>query len=150
MAFHSCDHEVHYFLPLDSTNVSGAGSPQRPSRPTLLKVTDTTVTFSWQENECNGGHFVESFSIRYGLPTIFFFRSYSYIQGIDGDQRNYTITGLTPSTTYEVSVQAVSTDSATSSYSLSTTFTTLTEGMPLIMHNYDCYNRMIAQYACIY
>lgn len=105
-----------------------AAFPQRPSKPTLLTVTDTSVTFSWQENKCTGGHTIGTFNIRYAVPSIFFFINYRYILGIGMDQRNYTINDLTPSTSYEVSVQVRSIDSTSSSFSIATSFTTLVQG----------------------
>lgn len=111
----------HYLV-----SISFVVSPPAPSRPQVLKVTDQSVTVAWDENECNGGHNLDSFTIRYSVPSSFFFRSYAFISGVR--QKNYTITGLNPSSSYEVSVQAVSVDGIRGSYSASVGLTTLPPG----------------------
>ena len=113
-------------------------SPARPSRPKVLALTSNSVTISWEESPCDGGHTISDFNIRYAEPfsyyyyfrppPIDFFGDYTYIRGIDGNTRNHTITRLQPSTTYEISVQAASVDATFSPYSLQRTVTTLSPG----------------------
>lgn len=128
--------DLNYFL-------SSAARPPRPSRPKIVSVTSTTITVSWEENPCTGGHTIGFFNLRYALPFDFnhfifppFFVDYTYIRGINPDVRNYTISNLRPSTSYDISVQAVSVDTTFSSFSLGITVDTLPPGMCLVANNY--------------
>ena len=109
-----------------------------------MAVTSTSVTISWEEDMCTGGHTISDFNIRYAEPASvhvfyyyyyyydyyydYFFTENTYIRGISGNQRNYTIIGLSPSTTYQISIQAVSVDTTSSSYSPKREVTTLSPG----------------------
>ena len=104
-------------------------APPTPSRPRVLATTGTTVTVSWNENECDGGHRVTSFRIRYGIGRSFFFiRRYLYII-VPGNQRNYTIRNLSPRTTYYIGVSATSSEFRQSRYSTSASVTTPIGGL---------------------
>ena len=61
---------------------------------------------------------------------------YPWVDVADLDDTNYTITDLTPETTYEVQVQGVDADGATSKWTASTLFTTLAEEKSLITELY--------------
>ena len=102
--------------------------PPAPSRPRVLATTGTTVTVSWNENECNGGHRVTSFRIRYGTGRSFFLIRYLFIN-VPGDQRNYTIRNLSPRTTYSIGVSATSSEFRQSSYSVSVSVMTPIGGL---------------------
>ena len=61
---------------------------------------------------------------------------YPWVDVADLDDTNYTITDLTPETTYEVQVQGVDAAGATSKWTASTLFTTLAEEKSLITELY--------------
>ena len=108
--------------------------PPPPTRPRVVKLTSQSITISWEENKCTGGHTIGSFSIRYGTINDFpfdYFRRYKFITGIDKNVRNYTIMDLTPSTTYDFSVQAVDIESVSGRLSLIRSATTLSPGISI-------------------
>lgn len=114
--------------------------PPPPTRPRVVKLTSQSVTLAWEENKCTGGHTIESFSIRHSTVNFFpfdFFRRYKIINGIDKNVRNYTITDLTPSTTYDFSVQAVDIDGTSGHFSVVRSVTTLAPGIQSQYYNYD-------------
>ena len=104
-----------------------------------MSITSTSVTISLEESPCTGGHTISDFSVKYVEPfsiyvplsdyDYYYYGDYTYIYGISADQRIITISKLEPSTTYEISVLAVSVDTTFSSYSLQRTVTTLSPGM---------------------
>ena len=107
------------------------GYPPRPSRPSAFEIKSTSITIDWSQSICDGGHIPKSFKIRYRrLSSQYFSTSstYSYITVLDNSQRRYRFTGLTPSTLYEFSIQTLSFDERTSSYSSSASFSTLPPG----------------------
>ena len=74
---------------------------------------------------------IDDVTLTYGEPN-----EWIYVYGIN--ETNYTIEGLTPETTYEVEVQGVNEDGASSGWTPSVQFTTLGETgeptMPVITH----------------
>ena len=106
------------------------GTPPTPERPVVRNVTSNTVSFKWPKYECGGGHDVQFFNIRVGYYIYFFssFMIYRYIYSIDARFSRYTVTGLSSSSTYYLSIQAVGKDNVLSSYSSSSSFLTLPPG----------------------
>lgn len=101
-------------------------APPTPGRLVILNVTSTTVTISWPEVACDGGHDLQSFTVRIGYGLVYFLIELAddYINSIN----NYTITGLTPNINYQISVRAEGLDGTYSNYSRSVTITTLPPG----------------------
>ena len=110
-----------------------SATPPSPSRPSALEVKQDSIAIKWDEAQCTGGHIIQSFTIRYleteSNPFFPFFGSFRYIRDIDAAQRNYTITGLDPETSFTIGVQATSVDGRVSSYSASAEIVTLPPGM---------------------
>ena len=113
------------------------GTPPTPERPVVLNVTSNAVAFKWPKYECGGGHDVQFFNIRVGYY-IYFFSSltYRYIYSIDARLSSYTVTGLSSSTTYYLSIRAVGKDNVLSSYSSSSSFLTLPPGNVYLKQSY--------------
>ena len=111
-------------------------TPPAPSRPSALEIKQDSITIEWDENQCTGGHTIQSFTIQYletDINPIFpFFGFFWHIRNIDATLRNYTITGLDPETSYTIGVQATSVDGRVSFYSASTEIVTLPPGMIII------------------
>lgn len=100
----------------------------------MLKVTSSSITLKWPEYKCDGEHDLQYFNIRIGYHTSIVFSRiiYSYINSVDANLSNYTVTDLVPSTSYMVSVEAVGRDNTRSSYSSSSTVVTLPPGISLL------------------
>jgi hypothetical protein len=111
-------------------------APPAPSRPSALEVKQDSITFKWDEAQCTGGHFIQSFTIQYfetdAIPIFPFFGFFWHIRNIDGTLRNYTITALDPETSYTIGIQATSVDGRISSYSASAEILTLPPGMHIL------------------
>lgn len=124
--------------------IAMAGSPPRPDRPFAITAQSNSITIGWSTS-CDGGHTLSSFTVQYAEITdndyydyyyYFYYYpypypyhySYRYIRNIDSTLRNYTITGLLPSTEYSFSVLAASLYARTSSYSSQVSITTLPPG----------------------
>ena len=107
------------------------GYPPRPSRPSAFEIKSTSITIDWSESACDGGHIPKAFNIKYRRLNSPYDSSntYSYITVLDNSQRRQIVTGLSPSTLYEFSIQALTFDARTSSYSLTASFTTLPPGI---------------------
>ena len=107
--------------------------PPPPSRPSPLEVKQNSIAIKWDEAQCTGGHIIQSFTIQYletdNNPIFPFFGTFWHIRNIDSTQRNYTITGLDPETSYTIGVQAISVDGRISFYSASAEILTLPPGM---------------------
>ena len=99
--------------------VSTSGAPPTPKRVNILNVASTSITVSWSEDTCNGGHQWQyvSIAIKEHNDEPPYFYSYRYIDRLEVHQMNYTVTGLIPSTSYGISVQAEGTDRTYSAYS---------------------------------
>ena len=107
------------------------GYPPTPSRPSAFEIKSTSITIDWSQSVCDGGHIPKAFNIRYwrlNSPSSTS-NTYSYITVVDNSQRRHKITGLSPSTLYEFSIQTITFDTRTSSYSLSASFSTLPPGI---------------------
>ena len=104
-----------------------SASPPTPARPIEVSAQSTSITIGWSESECNGGHPVISYDIRYYPSSEYVSRI--TIQNIDPMRRNYTITELQSSTFYMFQVRVVSVYSRTSSYSPLISISTLSPGM---------------------
>ena len=102
-------------------------SPPAPGRPFEVTAQSTSITIGWSESYCDGGHPIKSFEIQYYEASEYYSRR--TIQYIDPTRRNYTITGLHPSTSYSFSIRAVSMNSQTSSYTPFRSVSTLEPGM---------------------
>lgn len=102
-----------------------AGSPPSPGQPYVIIAQSKSVTIGWPEM-CDGGHILKSFTIQYDREI----GSYPsrYINDVDPSRRNYTITGLEPSTDYIFKVRSVSFNSRTSRFSSSVSVDTLAPG----------------------
>ena len=101
------------------------GSPPAPSRPSPVKIKSNSITIAWSQSVCDGGHIPASFNIRYKRSTSSY---YTYITVSDPTQRNYTIAGLSSTTSYDISIRTVTVDSRQSSYSTAATISTLPPG----------------------
>lgn len=87
---------------------------------------------------------MDSFTIRYSDTDVSpFFGSFVFIRDIDPSQRNYTVTGLDPDTSYSFRVQAISVDRRGGSLSASVEVVTLPPGR----HNY--WVKWIKIYNCL-
>ena len=104
------------------------GSPPSPSRPSAFEIKSTSITIDWSQSACDGGHIPRAFNVRYRRLN-FYNNAYSYITVVDTSKKSYTVTGLSPSTVYEFSVQATTFDERTSLYSPTAGFTTLPPGI---------------------
>ena len=111
-------------------------TPPAPSRPSALEVKQDSIAIEWDEDQCTGGHTIQSFTIQYfetdNNPIFPFFGFFWHIRNIDGTLRNYTITGLDPETSYSIGVQTTSVDGRVSFYSASAEIVTLPPGMIII------------------
>ena len=111
---------------------TAAGTPPRPSRPTVVAVKGNTVTVEWSQSVCDGGHIPQSYTLRYKRSSSF--SSYSYRRQIT--EKRLKITGLSYSTSYQFSVSTLTVDSRTSSYSSAVTISTLPRGINNYNNNY--------------
>lgn len=111
-------------------------TPPAPSRPSAMEVKQDSITIKWDESQCNGGHIIQSFTIRYletdSNPFFPFFGSFRFLRNIDPTQRNFTITDLDPETSYTIAVQAISVDGRASLYSSSAEILTLPPGKTIM------------------
>lgn len=103
--------------------------PPRPSSPYPVRVTSTSVTLAWDEPDCDGGHTVTGFTIRYRKT----FQEYltvinMYIYNVDPSYRNYTVIDLETFTSYNFSIQAISSEYRPTEFSLDNIITTATAG----------------------
>ena len=108
------------------------GYPPSPSSPSAYEIKSTSITIDWSQSSCDGGHVPKAFNIRYRRLTSTS-TTYSYITVVDNSERRHKITGLSPSTLYEFSVQTITFDARTSSYSTKASFSTLPPGSYRIM-----------------
>ena len=128
-----CECDVASYITLITIQKSHLGifftdSPPSPSRPSAFEIKSTSITIDWSQSTCDGGHITKAFNIRYRSPNSPF-STYSYITVVDSSQRRHKITGLSPSTLYEFSVQTITFDTRISSYSLKGSFSTLPPGI---------------------
>ena len=104
-------------------------APPTPGIAYAQSVGSTWITIAWRDLECDGGHNVIGQNIRYGRDFAnFILPSNFFIYNINASLRQYTIQNLEPSTSYNISIQAVSADFRTSDYSEGNIITTLPEG----------------------
>ena len=82
--------------------------------------------------DCNGGHKITGRNIRYGKDfENFILQTNTFIYNVNASLGQYTIQNLEASTSYNISVQAVSADFRMSNYSDGNIITTLPLGMIL-------------------
>ncbi len=116
-----------------------SGGPPSPGRVIVLKQESNSVVLSWRKPACDGGHFLQSYNLRFGTFDFFFiypfFYNYIYVYNISASAANYTLKGLVSRTTYTVSVQAVGVDDTRSSYTPSVSFVTKAPGIMLVVFN---------------
>ena len=106
-----------------------ADAPPTPGIAYAQSVGSTWITIAWRDLVCDGGHKVIGQNIRYGKDFAnFILPSNFFIYNINASLRQYTIQNLEPSTSYNISIQAVSADFRTSDYSEGNIITTLPEG----------------------
>ena len=104
-------------------------SPPAPSSPYIISLGSTWVELGWDELSCDGGHAITEFIIRYQKEVSdFYVSSYSYVYGLDSALRSYIIYNLDPETDYSFSVQALSAEFQSSSFSEERTISTLLAG----------------------
>jgi len=104
--------------------------PPRPSVPYALRLTSSAMVLGWDELDCDGGHTVTGFTIRYRKTFREFLTSVNmYVYNLDPTLRNYTIVGLEPYTSYNFSVRAISDEFLPSEFSLENIITTTPEGL---------------------
>ena len=115
------------------------GSVPQPSRPTYTRQGGNFLILAWSQSFCTGGHDISSFQIRYGRRTSSYWRSsytYSYVTVSNPAQRSYTVRGLSSSTTYRISIQAIASDGRMSSYSSTISVSTLSTRTKASLNSY--------------
>ena len=106
-----------------------AATPQRPSRPVVIKTQSNSITVGWDQPLCDGGHTVIEFDLQYyDSSKSFFDRVTVNVPHIEPSVRNYTATGLEPSTPYQFRVRVLSSDLRNSAFSIVRQITTLPAG----------------------
>ena len=111
-------------------------APPTPGIAYAQSIGSTWITIAWTELDCDGGHKVTRHNIRYGKDfENFVLPSNTYIFNINASLGRYTIQNLEPSTSYNISIQAVSADFRVSNYSIGNIITTLPAGEN---HKYCC------------
>ena len=117
---------LHNHIPSDA--------PPTPGIAYALGIGSSWITIAWRDLECDGGHRVVGQNIRYSKDFAnFILPSNFFIYNINASLRQYTIQNLEPSTSYNISIQAVSADFRVSDYSEGNIITTLPEGMRMIV-----------------
>ena len=113
---------------LDPCFISDA--PPTPGVAYAQSIGSSWITIAWRDLECDGGHKVVGQNIRYGRDFAnFILPSYFFIYNVNASLRQYTIQNLEPSTSYNISIQAVSADFRMSDYSVGNIITTLPAGI---------------------
>lgn len=85
------------------TQVSSCTAPQAPNKPSIVLVTDTSISISWNQ-PLTPGVTVTSSVVKWGTSS----GVYTNMASVSGSTLGYSITGLTPGTTYFITVQAFS------------------------------------------
>ena len=118
------------FQPLNFFHHSlSSDSPPEPGIPYQVQAGTTWVTISWDDLDCDGGHNVTGFNIRYREESPeYIITSYIYIYNVNALRRNYTILNLELNTAYSVSIQALSAEFQSSTFSDENVITTLPPG----------------------
>ena len=70
---HTPAHTPLHAHPCTHTPLHTPAFPPTPSRPVILRVGSSWVTFGWSEPLCDGGHRIVSFNIQYYEQTSSFF-----------------------------------------------------------------------------
>lgn len=104
-------------------------SPPAPSSPYIVSLGSTWVELGWDELSCDGGHAITEFIVRYQKEVSdHYVSSFSYVYGLDPSLRSYVVHNLDPETGYSFSVQALSAEFQSSSFSEERTISTLLAG----------------------
>lgn len=110
---------------VSATPSAPATAPAAPSTPTVIAGSATTINVIWQAPNANGSP-ITSYDIQYRTGS----GAWNLIENVTGTGR--TISGLTPSTTYEVQVRATNAI-GDSDWSPSGTSTTDTNTAPTVV-----------------
>ena len=106
------------------------GIPPRPNRLNPGRIMSNSIQVTWEPPSCTGGHIIIEYTIQYyKRDTSFFDRITQSVRHINASFTNYTINNLEPDTSYDLRIQAVTSDFRTSSFSFTRTITTLPPGV---------------------
>ena len=119
---------------MNTNTICPTASPPRIARPRLIQRNSRWVQIAWDPLDCDGGFPLISYVVEFRSSR--FYSSYSSAGEVTN--LNFTIRGLSPSTSYYVRVGRKSSASSSISYSLALTVSTLVAGINITDWLYLC------------
>ena len=110
---------------MNTNTICPTASPPQIARPRLIQRNSRWVQIGWDLLDCDGGFPLISYVVEFKRTPHY----YSYSNAGEVMNLNFTIRGLSPSTSYYVRVGRKSSASSSISYSLTLTVSTLVAGI---------------------
>ena len=110
---------------MNTNTICPTASPPQIARPRLIQRNSRWVQIAWDPLDCDGGFPLISYVVEFKRTPYY----YSYSSAGEVTNLNFTIRGLSPSTSYYVRVGRKSSASSSISYSSALSVSTLVAGI---------------------